>query len=88
MRQTHIQTDTHTHTQASVRDILSLAGVLVFCSVVVPLGRTHYRSLFEAVAALGPRASMRDQVVVSAAIRDSIDMWSQLLGLLNARSAL
>jgi hypothetical protein len=52
-----------------VRDVLSLAGVLVFCSVVIPLGRTHYKSLFDAVSALGPRPSMRDRVVVSAAIR-------------------
>ena len=72
----------------SVRDILSLAGVLIFCSVVIPLGRTHYRSLFEAVTALGPRPSMRDHVVISPAIRDSIEMWSQLLSLLNGRSAM
>lgn len=71
----------------SVREVLSLIGVLVFCSVVIPLGKTHYHALQDAVVALGPRRSMSSLVQVSAAMRDSISMWAKLLSLLNARSA-
>ena len=38
----------------TVRDLASLIGVLVFCSVVIRIGKVHYRALIDAVTALGP----------------------------------
>ena len=71
----------------SVREVLSLVGVLVFCSIVIPLGKTHYHALQDAVVALGRDRTMASKVTVSLAMRYSLSLWSKLLSLLNARSA-
>ena len=76
-----------TSSYVTVRDLASLVGVLVFCSVVIRIGKVHYRALIDAVTALGPRVRMTAAVRVGAALLDSIAMWHQLLSLLNARSA-
>lgn len=73
--------------KVSVRELQSLAGVLVFCSVVIPTGKTHYHALFDAIADLGPHPPAFARVQVSEAVRESIRMWSTLLGVLNGRSA-
>ena len=71
----------------TVRDALSLVGTLVFCSMIVQIGRVHYRALIDAVTALGPRPRPGRQFKVTPAIREGIDMWQRLLSLLNFRSA-
>ena len=76
-----------TSSYVTVHDLASLVGVLVFCSVVIRIGKVHYRALIDAVTALGPRVRMTAAVRVGAALLDSIAMWHQLLSLLNARSA-
>lgn len=43
----------------SVREVQSLIAVLVFCSVVIRLGRVHYNALIDVVAALGPHPRPR-----------------------------
>lgn len=71
----------------TVADLLSLVGVLVFCSVVIRIGKVHYRALIDTVTALGPRPRQSRRVLVSAAMRDGIQTWDHLLSVLNARSA-
>ena len=69
----------------SVQETLSLIGVLVFCSVVIRVGRVHYRALIDAVTALGPNPSPKARVKFDDAIRDGVSMWITMLGLLNQR---
>ena len=71
----------------TVRDALSLVGTLVFCSMIIQIGRVHYRALIDAVTALGPRPRPGQRFRVTPAIRDGIDMWHRLFSLLNFRSA-
>ena len=71
----------------SVRDLQSLIGVLVFCSIVIRLGRLHYHALIDALADLGPCPHPKQQVQLAAPLKENIRMWRKLLNLLNARSA-
>ena len=56
----------------SVQETLSLIGVLVFCSVVIRVGRVHYRALIDAVTALGPNPSPKARVQIDDAMRDGV----------------
>ena len=71
----------------TVGDALSLVGVLVFASTVIVIGRVHYRALLDAIAALGPRPAHYLRIRVTPAMRAGLDMWRNMMGLLNARSA-
>jgi hypothetical protein len=73
--------------QVMVGDLLSLVGVLVFCSVVIKIGKVHYRALIDVITAMGPRPRASSPVRIGAAVRDSLATWDLLLSLLNARSA-
>jgi hypothetical protein len=74
-------------TDLSVRQLQSLIGVMVFCSLVIRLGKLHYHSLIDALVELGPLPHPKKRVSLSLAVRENIAMWSKLLSLLNARSA-
>ena len=71
----------------SVRELQSLIGVLVFCSVVIRLGRLHYHALIDALADLGPSPHPKRRVNLALPLKENIRMWRKLLSLLNARSA-
>ena len=70
-----------------IRELLSLVGVLVFCSTVIRIGRTHYRAMIDLVTRQGPHARPGSLVTLTPAVREAIDMWHRLLLTLNARSA-
>lgn len=44
----------------TVVELQSLTGILVFCSVVIRLGRLHYHALIDAVTTLGPHPRPSD----------------------------
>lgn len=69
----------------TVGEALSLVGVLVFCSTVIRVGRTHYRALIDAITSLGPDPPKGRRLTINQAMQDGIDMWCTLLGLLNTR---
>lgn len=75
------------NTSLTVREVQSIIGVLVFCSVVIRLGRLHYHALIDAVTELGPNPRPTTRISVSPAIKANIEMWQRLLSLLNVRSA-
>ena len=71
----------------TVVELQSLTGILVFCSVVIRLGRLHYHALIDAVTKLGPHPRPSAPVKIKPAIVSNLEMWQQLLQALNFRSA-
>ena len=68
---------------ASVREVQSLVGVLVFCAAVISAGRPAYRGMIDALKAMGPLPPKRALVFLGAAFKADIAMWNELLVRLN-----
>ena len=69
----------------SVGDLMSVVGVLVFCSVVIPAARCFYRRLLDALKADGRRQQRWLRLPWTAGMRDDVATWLAVLERYNGR---
>ena len=66
-------------------DLMSIVGVLVFCSVVIPAARCFYRRLLDALRGNGSRDRRHLRLCMTAAMRTDVSVWLQVLERYNDR---
>jgi len=69
----------------SIGELMSIVGVLVFCSVVIPAARCFYRRLLDALKADGSRQRRYIRLPWTVGMRTDVTTWLAVLDRYNGR---